>query len=160
MRSRPPTHSLDGTFLAALSSALLSPFFAYLSMSTFAGIPLAGLVLGLFVVPFFPMVAAPLFVFILVSTFAAGLTLSHLRVRHVALFAAMGAGVALMSWGFGPGVFSLSERVFLPKQPTTGDAMLTICAMAVAGALNGAVYWLIARHFSRLKAPVTGVPRL
>jgi hypothetical protein len=105
---------------------------------------------GLYVAPFFLFVAPLAFIFIFLVSAALGWLLSFLEVRHIAFFMLAGAIVGLLAWALEPMLIWGGGRLpFLPKDADVAQTTLMMAGMAGAGSINGAIYWLVARKFSR-----------
>ena len=126
LHARAPTHSSDAIILASLLSTFLAPLFAYLCVCTVAGYPFMGLAFAtvgsIYIVPFFPMIAPHVFLLILASTGLTGWLLSHHGIRHPAIFALAGAGVALLSWSVGLDAFGAwNHLAFVGRHGTSAE---------------------------------------
>jgi hypothetical protein len=157
MSSHAPTHSSDAIILASLLSTFLAPQFAYLCVLTVAGYPFMGLTMAIvgsfYIVPFFPFVAPHVFLLVLASTGLIGWLLSRRGLRHPAIFALAGTGVALLSWSVGMDAFGAWNRLaFVGRHGTSTDVARAACGIAAGGALDGLAYWLFARHIMRKSA--------
>ena len=148
-RPRTPTHSLDGTILASLATTFLAPFLAYTAAGAVTGYPVSGGIAGLYMVPFFLFVAPQLFIFIFSCSALLGWALSFFEIRHIAFYALVGAPVALFAWVLEPILTGSWRPPFLPKDANVSQITLMMIGMACAGAINGAIYWFVARKFSR-----------
>jgi hypothetical protein len=154
----PHCHPAQATGAALAASGItvfLAPFLAYAAAGAASGYPGTGAVVGLFLVPFFPMVAPLHFGFLFLCSAAIGCLLVLGGARHIAYFVLAGAALAVLAWALEPVLIGLGKRPpFLAKNSDAIHTALVICSMAGPGALNGVIYWFLMGKFSQPK-PLT-----
>jgi hypothetical protein len=148
---RVATHSFDGVILASLITTLLAPLFAYMAIFLVAEGSFLGAALGLYVAPFFPMVAPLAFGFIFLMSATLGWLLSFFAIRHIAFFMLAGAVVGPIAWALEPMLIWGDGPLFLSKETDFAGVLAMMAGMAGGGAINGAIYWWLARRFSRAR---------
>lgn len=157
----PPTEARNAAVVASVITTFLSPFLAYAAAGAASGYPGTGTVIGLFIVPFFPMVAPLQFAFVFVCALAIGLVLPLCRATHIASFAFAGAVVAVAASAMVPILVGLGGRPpFLAENADAIHLARMILVMAGAGAVNGAIYWLLMNKFSRPREMPVGEKRI
>lgn len=146
----PPTEARNAAIVAAVITTFLSPLLAYVSAGAASGYPGTGAAIGLFIVPVFPIVAPLQFAFVFVCALAIGLILPPCRATHIAFFALAGAVVAMVASAVAPVLVGLGGRPsFLAEGGNAIHVVRMMLVMAGAGAVNGAIYWLLMNRFSR-----------
>lgn len=144
------TRALDGILLASVVTTFLAPTLAHIAGLTALGFPLAGLMTSFFVGPQ-ALIGAPLLVvFLFVVFIALGWLLEFWGARHIAAYMLASGLVGLAAWGLTPALVGQDRHLpFLTDTAAFGEVLRIVPAMAAAGALNGAIYWLILCRLAR-----------
>ena len=144
-------HSLLAILVAAAIATVLSPYLFYgctipvsetAEFMLFTG-PLAAFHAGVSAFSFTPLVLVGL----LAVAVALGAALSLVRARHVAFYLLAGAAVGVAASFLAPLLIGgVAESVLAAELISLHDPAV-LAATAVAGLIDGAVFWLIVRHF-------------
>jgi hypothetical protein len=142
MNGRGSTHTGGAVLIAAAVATPLAPIIMGWVAHAMGGDDLFGGI-GLLLMVAFYAPQALLVVFLL--TITAGAALSRLRIRNMVFYSVVGSsigviGVAVLTVT----AFGGSALVFSTESGVTA---------AIAGAFDGAIYWIIARSISALRKP-------
>lgn len=143
-------HSNIAILVAAATTTVLAPFLFYActipvsptaDYMIFTG-PFAPLHAGVGAFQFAPLALVVLFALAVLL----GAALSLMRARHVVFYLLAGAGVSIAASFFAPLLVREVMEVVMVELMTLHEPAVT-AATAAAGLLDGAVFWLIVRHF-------------
>ena len=137
--------------MAAAVATALSPLLLYACTMPVWPAPLAEIYttpLGPFHAALYAVQLAP---YLLLLVFAVavlgGAALGRLRLKHVAFYLVAGAAVGLAAVFLAPLVMGEVEALAFSPELESLQRPAVLAATAMAGLIDGAVFWLIVRHF-------------
>ncbi|HKP24659.1 MAG TPA: hypothetical protein VJV39_12400 [Dongiaceae bacterium] len=144
-------HSIAAILVAAAIATVLAPLLFYTctmpvwpeSLAELYNTPLGPLYAALDGVLAAPLVFAGLFA----AAVLLGAAFSRLRVGHGAVYLAAGAAVSLVAAFLAPLLLGELDAMRLTPELGSVHRPAVLAATAVAGLIDGAVFWLIVRHF-------------